>query len=87
MKKRTRSILDELRNIGRVQDTEAFIETTGSNIIESAVNIMLTIKENYPPEVAQELERRFINSIKNGDPKKFRVGIKKIIEGKQDDTE
>ena len=78
MKKRTRSILDELRNIGRVQDTEAFIETTGSNIIESAVNIMQTIKENYPPEVAQELERRFINSIKNGDPKKFRVGIKKI---------
>ena len=65
MKKRTRSILDELRNIGRVQDTEAFIETTGSNIIESAVNIMQTIKENYPPEVAQELERRFINSIKN----------------------
>ena len=64
MKKRTRSILDELRNIGRVQDTEAFIETTGSNIIESAVNIMQTIKENYPPEVAQELERRFINSIK-----------------------
>ena len=87
MKKRTRSILDELRNIGRVQDTEAFIETTGSNIIESAVNIMQTIKENYPPEVAQELERRFINSIINGDPKKFRVGIKKIIEGKQDDTE
>ena len=48
---------------------------------------MQTIKENYPPEQAQELERRFINSIKNGDPKKFRVGIKKIIEGKQDDTE
>ena len=68
MKKRTRSILDELRNIGRVQDTEAFIETTGSNIIESAVNIMQTIKENYPPEVAQELERRFINSNKNADP-------------------
>ena len=32
MKKRTRSILDELRNIGRIKDTEAFIETTGSNI-------------------------------------------------------
>ena len=47
MKKRTRSILDELRNIGRVQDTEAFIETTGSNIIESAVNIMQTIKETH----------------------------------------
>ena len=38
MKKRTRSILDELRNIGRIKDTEAFIETTGSNRIESAIN-------------------------------------------------
>ena len=43
MKKRTRSILDELRNIGRIKDTEAFIETTGSNIIESAINLVQTI--------------------------------------------
>jgi hypothetical protein len=83
MKKRTRSILDELRNIGRVQHTEAFIETTGSNIIESAVNLLQTIAQNYPEEQAQELERRFLNSIKNGEPKKFQVGIKKIIESKQ----
>ncbi len=55
MKKRTRSILDELRNIGRVNDAEAFIETTGSNIIESAVNLLNTIRENYPEEQAQEL--------------------------------
>ena len=48
MKKRTRSILDELRNIGRVQDTEAFIETTGSNIIESAVNICLLYTSPSP---------------------------------------
>ena len=36
MKKRTRSILDELRNIGRVQDTEVPFKTTGSNIIEKS---------------------------------------------------
>ena len=53
MKKRTRSILDELRNIGRIKDTEAFIETTGSNIIESAINLLQTINTNYPPEQAQ----------------------------------
>ena len=53
MKKRTRSILDELRNIGRINDTEAFIETTGSNIIESAVNLLNTIRENYPEEQAR----------------------------------
>ena len=87
MKKRTRSILDELRNIGRIKDTEAFIETTGSNIIESAINLLQTINTNYPPEQAQELERRFLNSIRNQDTKKFRTGIKKIIEGKQNDTE
>jgi hypothetical protein len=83
MKKRTRSILDELRNIGRIDNTEAFIETTGSNIIESAVNLLNTIKENYPPDTAEELERRFINSIRNKEAKKFQVGVKKIIESKK----
>ena len=83
MKKRTRSILDELRNIGRIDNTEAFIETTGSNIIESAVNLLNTIKENYPPETAEELERRFINNIRNKEAKKFQVGVKKIIESKK----
>lgn len=83
MKKRTRSILDELRNIGRIDNTEAFIETTGSNIIESAVNLLNTIKENYPPDIAEELERRFINSIRNKEAKKFQVGVKKIIESKK----
>ena len=83
MKKRTRSILDELRNIGRVNDAEAFIETTGSNIIESAVNLLNTIRENYPEDQAQELERRFLNSIHNKEAKKFQVGVKKIIESKK----
>ena len=83
MKKRTRSILDELRNIGRVNDAEAFIETTGSNIIESAVNLLNTIRENYPEDQAQELERRFLNSIRNKEAKKFQVGVKKIIESKK----
>jgi len=30
------------------------------------------------------LERRFINSIKNGDSKKFKMGVKKIQEGESD---
>jgi len=83
MKKHTRSILDELRNIGRINDVEAFIETTGSNIIESAVNLLNTIKENYPEDTAQELERRFLNSIRNKEAKKFQVGVKKIIESRK----
>ena len=42
MKKRTRSILDELRNIGRVQDTEAFIETTGSPMNQADLTMDVT---------------------------------------------
>jgi hypothetical protein len=42
------------------------------------------INEKYDPETAQELERRFINSIKNGDSKKFKMGVKKIQEGESE---
>jgi hypothetical protein len=47
------------------------------------VNLLNTIRENYPEEQAQELERRFLNSIRNKEAKKFQVGVKKIIESKK----
>jgi hypothetical protein len=40
------------------------------------------IRENYDVETASELERRFINSIKGSDPAKFKRGIKRIQEDK-----
>jgi hypothetical protein len=83
MKKRTRSILEELNNLGRRQDNDLLIETTASNIIESAINILDRISRTYDAETAGELERRFLNSIKSGDPKKFKRGIQKVIESKQ----
>lgn len=82
MKKRTRSILEELNSLGRVQSTEHQIEATATNIIESAANLMERIEQLYDAETADELERRFLNSIKSGDPKKFKRGIQKIIESK-----
>ena len=63
MKKRTRSILDELRNIGRIKDTEVLLKPIGSNIIESAINYYKLLTRIIP-EQAQELERRFPNSIR-----------------------
>lgn len=83
MKKRTRSILEELNNLGRRQDNDLLIETTASNIIESAINILDRISRTYDAETAGELERRFLNSIKSGDAKKFKRGIQKVIESKQ----
>jgi len=83
MKKRTRSILEELNNLHRDRDNDSFIATTGTNIIESAVNLLQRINETYSPEEAQDIERRFLNSIRTGDTKKFRRGIQKVQESKR----
>lgn len=85
MKKRTRSILDELNNLGRSRDNDLLIETSANNIIESAINLLNRIGNTYDAETAGELERRFLNSIRTGDPKKFKRGIQKIIESKNND--
>jgi len=82
MRKSTRSILQELNDIGLSRDTDLVVESRGSNIIQSAINLLSLIRENYDIETAAELERRFINSIKAGDGTKFKRGIKKIQEGK-----
>ena len=82
MRKSTRSILQELSDIGLSRDTDLVIENRGANLIQSAINLINLIRENYDIETASELERRFINSIKGSDPNKFKRGVKKIQESK-----
>jgi hypothetical protein len=86
MKKRTRSILEELNNLHSRKDSDFLIETTANNIIESSINLLSRIHSTYDSETASDLERKFINSIKSGDPRKFRRTINKIIEGKNNDS-
>ena len=83
MKLRTRSILQELNEIADRRDKDSLIESKAMNIINSAINLMELINKHYEPEVAQELERRFINSIKGADTAKFTRGIRKITESKR----
>jgi hypothetical protein len=87
MKKRTRSILEELNNLDRARSNDHLIEATGSNIIESAINLLNKISKTYDETTAGELERRFLNSIKSGDPRKFKRGLQKVIESKKNETE
>jgi hypothetical protein len=87
MRKRTRSILEELNQIHRTTNNDALIQSTGNNLIESAINLLNRIAESYDQETAQELERRFINSIRSGDHRKFKRGVDKIIESKQKDDD
>lgn len=86
MKKRTRSILEELNNLNRAKNSDHLIEATASNIIESAINLLNKISNTYDADTAGELERRFFNSIKSGDPRKFKRSMQKVIEGKQQDV-
>lgn len=84
MRKRTRSILEELNNLGRSgRNSDLLIETTGTNLIDSAINLLNRISETYDEATAAELERRFINSIKSGDSRKFKRSMQRIIENKQ----
>jgi hypothetical protein len=82
MRKSTRSILQELSDIGLSRNTDLVVESRGSNLIQSAINLINMIKENYDVETAAEIERRFLNSIKSGDINKFKRGMKRIQESK-----
>ena len=80
MKLKTRSIMQELNSIAEVRHTDAVIESRAVNIINSAINLIESIKKNYGVEEADELERRLVNSIRGSDPAKFTRGIRKIAE-------
>jgi len=82
MRKSTRSILQELSDLGISRDKDLIIESRGTNLIESAINLITLIREEYDVETAAELERRFINAIRTSEPAKFKRGIKKIQESK-----
>ena len=86
MKKATRSILEELNNLNFNRNKEHLIETTGVNLVESAINLFEQMSEHYSQEEALELERRFINSVKSADPRKFKRGIQKVNESKKNDS-
>lgn len=83
VKRHTRSLLEELNDISIKKDTEAVIESRAAHVIDSAINLINSIKENFDPETAYELERRLLNSIKAADPAKFTRGIRKLRDSKE----
>lgn len=82
LKKVTKSLLEELNSISSKRDKEAIIESRATHVINSAINLLALIKENYNETDAGELERRLLNSIKGSDPNKFSRGIRKLKETK-----
>lgn len=83
MKRATKSLLEELNSISEKKNGEAVIEARATHVIDSAINLLTLIKENFPPDQAYELERRLINSIKGGDASKFTRSIRKLRDNKE----
>jgi hypothetical protein len=80
MKLKTRSILQELNEI---RNKDELFESRAINIINSAINLLESLKKHYTAEQADELERRLLNAIRGQDPAKFTRGIRKIAESKR----
>ncbi len=83
MKLHTRSILSELQTFSaQTPAKELIIEDRASHAIAEATDIISAINANFDEPIAQDLEKRFINSIRTGDANKFLRAVKKLKEQK-----
>ena len=82
MKRKTRSILEELSSVGKSRDVVNLIETRGANLIESATNLLDLVRQHFNEDEALEIERRFLGAIRTADARKFQRGVKRIIEAR-----
>jgi hypothetical protein len=84
MDKKFRNIIEELNYIIPDRDKYLIVETRASHIIASAVNLIKLIQESFTESESEELTKRLIASIKNEDQMKFKRGIKKIRENRNE---
>lgn len=77
MKKRTRSIFEELTLYSNNENNQYLIESKSLNLIESAINILDKIEQDYPVQ-SEELRRKFVNSIRTKDSSKFKRAFSKL---------
>ena len=77
MKKRTRSLLEEINSLAPSKDRINILESRGTNAISAIMNV-LEMDANYSEEDAQDIQKRIMLSIKNRDPERFNRGIKNL---------
>jgi hypothetical protein len=79
LKQSTRTILEEIISGLPEHNRNSLVESRGNHIVVSALNFLESIKNSYGEQIAEEIERRLLSSIKNKDPKKFSRATKKIL--------
>jgi len=80
MQKKTRSLLEELEDIGSNRDLTHVIESRAHNIITSAINLIELINKHYDKGTSEVLERKLLSAIKGRDQARFSKSIRKNYE-------
>ena len=83
VKKRTRSLLEEINRIDIRRDRNHFIESKAVQVFAAVENLTDLIKESYDEETAIDLNKRLMNAIRTQDPRKFERGIRKVNESQR----
>jgi len=78
MKRQTRSLLEEINSISPKGDKSYLLESRGKNAINSIINLLESIEKEYGSDVAVDMNKRIILSIKNKDDIRFVRGIKSL---------
>lgn len=79
--RRSRSILEEISTYVPQKSKEDLIEARAQHIIVSAINLLESIDENFTASDAEMLKKRFVSSIKGGDPNRFTRMVKRVKSG------
>jgi hypothetical protein len=77
MKRHTRSILEEIATCAPGSARKNIVESKGLHILESAINFIKEMYDVYPKEQAHDLHRKFINSVRDLEHKKFYNSLKR----------
>ena len=78
MKRKTRSILEEINSMSTKRDRRQLVEANAEQVIATAINLIELINETFDNETAADLNKRLINSIRTKDPRKFKRGVSKL---------
>jgi hypothetical protein len=82
LKKRTKSLLEEINSIAPAKDKTQILESRGANALNGLINLLDMIDESFDSETAADLNKRILLSIKNRDSDRFIRGIKKLRESR-----
>lgn len=79
--RKSRSILEEISTYVPNRTRDEYIDSHSQHIIASAINMFSAIDDVYTVEEAEFLKKRFISSVRGGDPERFTRALTRVKNG------